>query len=108
MVALSSGEAEVCSAVCGSSRLIGVFNVLKKMRVECWGDPMEHVVDASTCNSTSFYFAVDQAGLSMIQEAITEKRIAALRIHWEGESRKHSGVVLKRQGHAEERQDGGL
>ena len=85
-----------------------MFQRFEKMRGECWGDPMEHVVDASTCNSTSFCFAVDEAGLSMIQEAITEKRIAALRINWEGESRKHTGVVLKRQGHAEERQDGGL
>ena len=50
-VALSSGEAEVYSAVCGLSMLTGVSNVLKEMRSECWGDPMEHAIDASTCKS---------------------------------------------------------
>ena len=51
VVALSSGEAEVYSAVYGLSRLIGVSNVLKEMRSECWGEPMDHAVDASTCKS---------------------------------------------------------
>ena len=88
MVALSSGEAEVYSAVCGLSRLIGVSNVLKEMRSECWGEPMEHAVDASTCKSILLRRGpggmkhLDTKQLS-VQEAITEKRIRVLKINRE-------------------------
>ena len=69
VVALSSGEAEVCSGVCGLTKLIGVSNDLKEMRGECWGDRMEHPVRAS-----QFYFAVVQ-GLSIsIQSGCGSKR----------------------------------
>ena len=57
VVALSSGEAEVSSTVCGLSRLIGMSNVLKEMRGECWGDPTRLVLP----RASQFYFAVDQA-----------------------------------------------
>ena len=59
VVALSSGEAEVYSGVCGLTRLLGVSNVIKEMRSECWGDPMEHAVDASF--TSPFFFVVDHA-----------------------------------------------
>ena len=80
VVALSSGEAEVYSAVCGLSRLSGVSNVLKEMRCECWGEPMEHAVDASTCKSIPLRRGpggmkhLDTKQL-WVQKAITEKRI---------------------------------
>ena len=110
VVALSSGEAEVYSAECGLSRLIGVSNVLKEMRGECWGDPVEHAVDAST--SKSILLRRGPGGMKhldtkqlWVQEAITEKRTED---QPRGETRRHTGVVHKCQGHAEARQDDGL
>ena len=81
VVALSSGEAEVCSAMCTS-------NVLKEMRGECWSDPMEHSVDASTCKSVRLRRG--PGGIKhpdtkqlWVREAITEKRIRVLKINRE-------------------------
>ena len=88
VVALSSGEAEVHSAVCGLSKLTGVSNVLKEMRGECWGEPMEHAVDAPTC--MSILLRRGPGGMKhldtkqlWVQEAITEKRIRELKINRE-------------------------
>ena len=36
---------------CSLARVIGVSNVLKEMRDECWGDLLEHAVVAPTCKS---------------------------------------------------------
>ena len=59
VVALSSGEGEVYSAVCGLSRLIGVSNVLKEMRSECWVNRWS--TRLMLPRASQFYFAVDQA-----------------------------------------------
>ena len=88
VVALSSGEAEVYSGVCGLTRLIGISNILKEMRGECWGNPMEHAVDASTCKSILLRRGpggikhLDTKQL-WVQEAITEKSIRVLKINRE-------------------------
>ena len=68
--------------------LIGVSNVLKEMRDECWGDPMEHGFDVSTCKSSPLrrgpggILRLDTKQL-WVQEAITEKRIRVLKINQE-------------------------
>ena len=108
-----SGYAEVYSAMCGLSRLVGVSNVMQEMRSECCRDPMEHAVDACTCKSIPFrrrpggikYFDTKQL---WVQESVTEERIRVIEFQPRGASRRHTGVVLKRQGHAETRQDDGL
>ena len=86
--ALSSGEGEVYSGVCCLARLIGVSSVLMEMRSECWCDPMEHAVDASTCKS--FLLCRGPGGIKhldakqlWVQEAITEKSIRVLKINRE-------------------------
>ena len=89
-------------AVCGLSGLIGVSNVLTEMRVGCWGDPMDHTVDASTCKS--ILFRRGRGGIKdldtkqlWVQEAITEKRIRALKIN-RGEPHRHIGVDVRMMG----------
>ena len=52
LVALSSGESELYSSVCGLTRFFGLVNVLREMRGETWGGPLEHGVDAAACKST--------------------------------------------------------
>ena len=51
MIALSSGEAELYSSVCGLTRMLGLVNVLREMRGQMWGDPLVHALDASACKS---------------------------------------------------------
>ena len=85
VVALSCGEAEVHCGVCGLTWLIGVSNVLKEMRGECWGDPMEHAVGASTCKSILLRRGPDgiehlDTKQLWVQGTITEKRIRVLKI----------------------------
>ena len=105
-MALSSGEAEVHSGVGvrGLARLIGAPNVLMEMRSECRCDPMEHAVDGSTCKSVLLSWTKQL----WVQEGLTKKSIPSIEDQPRGESRRHTGVVLKRQGHAEARQDDGL
>ena len=50
VIALSSGEAELYSSVCGLSRFAGLLNLLRELRGETWGHP-QHDVDASACKS---------------------------------------------------------
>ena len=47
MIALSSGEAELYSSVCGLARMLGVVNKLGDMRGQGWGCPWVHAVDVS-------------------------------------------------------------
>ena len=48
VIALSSGEAELYSAVIGLPRLAGLLNLLRELRGSDWGIPV-HQVDASAC-----------------------------------------------------------
>ena len=50
VIALSSGEAELYSSVCGLSRIAYILNLLRELRGEEWGQP-QHDVDASACKS---------------------------------------------------------
>ena len=51
VIALSSGEAELYSAVCGLTRALGVVNIGRELRGPAWGEPIVHEVDASACKS---------------------------------------------------------
>ena len=50
VIALSSGEAELYSSVCGLSRFAGLVNLLRELRGEEWAT-LQHEVDASVCKS---------------------------------------------------------
>ncbi len=50
VIALSSGEAELYSSVCGLSRFAGLVNLLRELRGEEWAT-LQHEVDASACKS---------------------------------------------------------
>ena len=82
------------------------------MRVECWSAPMEHAVDASTCMSVLLRRGPRRDRASRYK-AVVSKRLSrrspirVLKIDRE-ESRRHIGVGIKRQGHAQARQDDGL
>ena len=72
-----------CAGWSGSSA-----HVLKEMWSECWGDPMEHAVDAST--GKSIFLRSGQGGMKhlditklWVQEAITEKSIRVLKMNRE-------------------------
>ena len=51
MIALSRGEAELDSSMCGLTCMLGLVNVLREMRGQMWGDPLVHALDASACKS---------------------------------------------------------
>ena len=51
VIALSSGEAELYSSVCGLTRMLGLVNVVREMRGQMWGDHLVHALDASACRS---------------------------------------------------------
>ena len=51
VIALSSGEAELYSAVCGLTRAIGILNVGREMFGKEWANLVTHEVDAAACKS---------------------------------------------------------
>ena len=68
VVALSSGEAEVCSAVCGLSRL---------MEMSCGAGAIRWSTRLMLPRASQFNFAVDQAALSIsIQSNCGSKRLS--------------------------------
>ena len=87
-------------------------NVLKELRGECWSDPVEHAVGASTCKSILLRRGpggiehLDTKQL-WVQEAITEKRIRVLKINRQ-DNPADTLASYSSQGHAEARQHDGL
>ena len=85
VIALSSGEAELYSSVCGLTRMLGLVNVLREMRGQMWGDPLVHALDASACKSMLLRHG--SGGLkhletknSWVQEAVKSKHIKVVKI----------------------------
>ena len=85
MIALSSGEAELYSSVCGLTRMLGLVNVLREMRGHMWGDPLVHALDASACKSMLLRHG--SGGLKhletknlWVQEAVKSKHIKVVKI----------------------------
>ena len=85
VMALSSGEAELYSSVCGLNRMLGLVNVLREMRGKVWGDPLVHAVDASACKSMLLRHG--SGGLKhletknlLVLEAVKSKHIKVVKI----------------------------
>ena len=85
VIALSSGEAELYSSVCGLTRMLGLVNVLREIQGKTWGDPLVHAVDASACKSMLLRHG--SRGLKhletknlWVQEAVKSKHIKVVKI----------------------------
>ena len=85
VIALSSGEAEFYSAVCGLTRALGILNVGRELHGDAWGRPVLHEVDAAACKSMLMRKGV--AGVKhmetkelWVQEAILQKGIQVRKI----------------------------
>ena len=85
VIALSSGEAELYSSVCGLTRMLGLVNFLREMRGQMWRDPLVHALDASACKSMLLRHG--SGGLKhletknlWVQEAVKSKHIKVVKI----------------------------
>ena len=92
VVALSSGEAELYSGVCGLTRAIGIRNLVQELWGPSWGS-LTHCVDAVACKA-----------ILLRKGAGAVKHIATKDL-WVQESIKRLGIEVKKVDRSENPSD---